>query len=456
LAKKQNILEHDPYSLSELTIKEPPTKWVERLRYLGPGLILTVGIVGSGELIATTTLGATAGFVTLWVILISCVIKVALQLAIGRHTINTGESTMVSFNRFPGPKLGRANWSIWVWLFIMIFIIIQSGGIIGGAALVLNLAFPYLSLPIWTAFVTLLVALLVFKGYYRTVEKICLVLIGLFTLTTFTTVVFVQFTQYAMSWSDIFGGLMFRLPKAFVGVAIGAFGITGAGADEILLYNYWCLEKGYAAFTGPRQNSQVWVGRAKRWIKVMYMDAILSMIIYTTVTAAFYVLGAAILHGRGEVPKGFEMVKTLSRMYTETLGPWATGIFLIGAFVVLFGTLFSSLSAFTRIFSDAFGQIGLLNFHDQKHRSRAIGIFAWALPILWSILFLLIRSPVSMILLGGIANSFLLILVIYASIQFRYRRLSKELKPSTIFDTWFWFCCVIIAFLGIYGIVQLL
>ena len=79
-------------------------------------------------------------------------------------------------------------------------------------------------------------------------------------------------------------------------------------------YNYWLIEKGYARKTGPpRPGDPAWARRARGWIRVMYLDALASMVVYTVVTAAFYVLGAAILHHRGEIPKGFEMVKTLSR-----------------------------------------------------------------------------------------------------------------------------------------------
>ena len=51
----------NPYIVTEANIKAPPQHWLERLRYLGPGLILTASIVGSGELIMTTILGAKAG-----------------------------------------------------------------------------------------------------------------------------------------------------------------------------------------------------------------------------------------------------------------------------------------------------------------------------------------------------------------------------------------------------------
>ena len=105
----------DPYVRSEQTVKAPPKSFRTRLRFLGPGFILSASIVGSGELIATTRLGAEAGWVTLWVILVSCLVKVAVQLEFGRHTIFYGETTMKALSRMPGPRIGRTHWSIMTW-----------------------------------------------------------------------------------------------------------------------------------------------------------------------------------------------------------------------------------------------------------------------------------------------------------------------------------------------------
>ena len=65
----------------------PPKTFIQRLKYLGPGFILSAAIVGSGELIATTALGAKAGFITFWVVLVSCLVKVTLQLEFGKNAI---------------------------------------------------------------------------------------------------------------------------------------------------------------------------------------------------------------------------------------------------------------------------------------------------------------------------------------------------------------------------------
>src|SRR5687767_8060008 len=97
----------DKYTISDQTIRQPPASFFQRLRFLGPGFILSASIVGSGELIATTTLGARAGFIAFWVILISCLVKVAVQLEFGKHTILTGETAMQIFNKLPGPRIGK-------------------------------------------------------------------------------------------------------------------------------------------------------------------------------------------------------------------------------------------------------------------------------------------------------------------------------------------------------------
>ena len=57
------------YLLDRAHIQEPPVSFIGRLRHLGPSLIVTANIVGSGELIMTTNLGAKAGVVTVWVVL---------------------------------------------------------------------------------------------------------------------------------------------------------------------------------------------------------------------------------------------------------------------------------------------------------------------------------------------------------------------------------------------------
>ena len=88
-------------------VESPPTSILGTLSRLGPGLIIAGSIVGSGELIGTTSTGGKAGYWLLWLILIGCVIKVFVQVEFGRFSIITGKTTMEGLNEVAGPRLGR-------------------------------------------------------------------------------------------------------------------------------------------------------------------------------------------------------------------------------------------------------------------------------------------------------------------------------------------------------------
>ena len=458
----------DPYRLDPNAIRPAPARFGQRLRFLGPGFILSASVVGSGELISTTTLGAKAGFVTLWVILVSCLVKIVLQLEFGRQTITRGVSAMLLMNGLPGPRFGRnrVSWGAWSWLILWLFKPLQLGGIIGGVAIILHIAIPALSIPAWTILTAMVVIGVMLFGFYEVVERISLVFMGLFTIFTLMALFMVQRTGFAVTWPDIAGGLSFRLPAGTVGFALAAFGLTGVGGDEILSYNYWCIEKGYARFTGPRSldgrgqaalsgSDPAWEGRARGWIRVMYLDAFLSMIVYTVVTAAFFMLGAAILYQRGEVPEGYRMIETISRIYTDSVGPAAKNIFLAGSFVVLFSTLFAALAIRTRVFSDLFGVLGWIDFSNMKVRLRTIRVLAVVFPVLWTIAFLVVKLPVMMVTIGGIATFLMLLIVVVAGIWFRFGPGERVTGTSMFYRVALVVSCTAIFLVGIYGVVRL-
>lgn len=449
-------MNQDPYRLHESTIREPPTTIRESLQYLGPGFILSASIVGSGELIATTIVGAKTGFVLMWFIIFSCLVKVAVQIEFGKHAISSGETTMESLNTLPGPRLGMANWSIWTWLTLMLVKMLQVGGIVGGVVLAIEQFAPSLNqMPtrLFTTYgVAFSVSLLVFRGYYRHIEKASLLMIGAFTIFTFASLCALQSTEFAIRADEILSGLVPSIPTdlTVLFVAMGAFGITGVGGDEIMAYNYWLMEKGYAAYTGPKNDSADWERRAKGWIRIMYLDATLAMVAYTSMTVMFYLLGAAVLHRQDLLPAEGELISTLGMMYTDSLGPWARSLFLVGAIVVLYSTLFAALAAWTRMFTDAFSRIGVFNFSDERVRRRSIAILAWVIPIIWGTLFLFMGRPGLMVFLGGLATVVILLIVVFAAIFFRYRRLDPRLLPTSLYDVCLWISSISIVMVAAY------
>ena len=123
------------------------------------------------------------------------------------------------------------------------------------------------------------------------------------------------------------------------------------------------MPAGPALTTAPRQ----WRKRAKGWIDVMYKDITVSLVIYTFATMAFFIMGAAVLNPQKLVPGGTnEMITTLARMYTDTLGPWAMYGFLIGAIAVLGSTLWAAVPSHSRMYTNFLAAVGMVNWSDPK------------------------------------------------------------------------------------------
>jgi Mn2+/Fe2+ NRAMP family transporter len=446
----------DPYALNPAAIEHPPDRLLAMLRRIGPGMVLAASIVGSGELIATTTLGAQAGYTALWVVLLSCLIKPVIQGELGRYTIATGETGLEALNHLPGPRVGRVNWLVWAWALMVFATQLQVGGMYGGVSQVMHLLVPAIPIPIWVGlFFGLTLALLLGGGYGR-IERLAMVKVGLFTLiTALAAFVLMRMPQF-FSWGALGEGLRFELPPAGIGMAVAVFGITGVGAAELFMYPYWCVEKGYAQFTGARGADAGWQTRARGWIRVMHCDITVSLVIYTAATVAFYLLGAGVLHGMGLVPKSADMIPVLSNLYTQTLGGWALPLFYLGAIATLYGTIFAATAAHSRMFADMCRLGGLYPSDDLARRLRFKDRFILLLSVVPVALFLTIESPVTMVMIGGIAQSIMLPIVGIGTIYLRHRRLPAEIAPSPATTVALWITTgIMIVMMGYYGYMQI-
>lgn len=450
------VVDDDPYHVTAEAIMDPPTGWGDSLRHLGPGLILSASIVGSGELIATTALGAQAGFALLWLVIFSTLVKVAVQIELARWTISTGQPALTGYNKVP-PKLGPVGWINVLWMIMALSKILQLGGIIGGVAAALSILFPIggeplstISLGVWTVVTVVASIALLYSNRYGLIERGAVFLVVIFSFVTILIAFGLPFTPFAFSGADIASGLTFSIPAGAIGAAIAMFGITGVGADEITFYTYWCVEKGYARHIGPPDGSDAWARRANGWIAVMYKDAFVSWLIYTFGTLAFFLMGAAVLNPQGLVPEGNNMITTLSRMYTDTLGAWAGVLFLVGAIAVLGSTLWAGIPSWARMYTNLLAVFRVLDWQDSLTRTRWIRGFTIALPIIWGIAFMFIQSPVLMVQIGGVMTGIFLVGVVIAVWYLRQTETDRRLHGGGLFNALLVISSIAIAILGVY------
>lgn len=516
-----------------------PTSFGGILRRLGPGLIIAGSIVGSGELIATTKTGAVAGISLLWLIVVGCLIKVFVQIELGRFTISHGETTLAALDQVPGPRM-RVNWLVWFWMLTVLASIGQLGGIIGGVGQAMAITWPitgdyntaietpsegelnrYLQREellrssggndvvltprqrerfergqrlfeeqlaslgergtqalanaregtfaadpytrddkLWAVAVALATSALLFFGRYGLIQTLSTVFVVAFTFITIGNVFSLQQTEiYSISTADFLRGMSFRLPEPLgdqrpLLVALATFGIIGVGATELIAYPYWCLEKGYAKFTGPRSQDSAWAERARGWMRVMTWDAFASMIVYTVATLAFFIMGVAVLHNEGRDPNGMRMVSTLATAYVPVFGEYARWLFLVGAVAVLYSTFMVANAGNARMFTDALKVLGLVDRQSERTHQWWVGLFSIALPLICLLVFVTGADPVQLVIAAGTMQATLLPMLGFAALYFRYRMTDSRLRPSRLWDVMLILSCLGMLVAGVWGVWQ--
>ena len=384
-----------------------PKTFKERLKFIGPSVIVTGSVVGSGSIVMTPLLGAAAGFLLLWWLLLSMWSKPIIQAEISRYVVVTKKTFLEAFADMPGFKTtiqGKTtSWLVWFMFIGVIPSIAGMGGLAGAVAEAGNTMFPLLSTEVWVFISCLITWLLLYFGSYRSLERTLLAMVLFFSFMTLIIALAMQSTEYQVNLNQISEGLSFSLPTEYLPLALAVFGFTGISYGEIMAYTYWCLEKGYAENTGND------IEEKKHWIKTMQTDVWVTVFFITIGTLPFFFLGAGVLNNVPELQESLatssfwdvDVISSLQNMFSLVLGGWAKWLFIILAFFVLFSTLLSGTAAFTRTISDYLISMGLVR-EKTDTRTKLIKLIAFVIPFLSGLFYFILPNPITLLLIAGI------------------------------------------------------
>ena len=384
-----------------------PKTFIERLKFIGPSVIVTGSVVGSGSIVMTPLLGAAAGFLLLWWLLLSMWSKPIIQAEISRYVVVTKKTFLEAFADMPGFKTtiqGKTtSWLVWFMFLGVIPSIAGMGGLAGAVAEAGNTMLPLLSIEGWVVVSCLLTWLLLYFGSYKSLEKTLLVMVLFFSFMTLIIAISMQSTEYQVSFTQISQGLTFSFPTEYLPLALAVFGFTGISYGEIMAYTYWCLEKGYA------KNSGNDLEETKHWIRTMQTDVWVTVFFITLGTLPFFFLGAGVLNNLPELQESLatssfwdvDVISSLQNMFSLVLGGWAKWLFIILAFFVLFSTLLSGTAAFTRTISDYLISMGLVK-EKIDTRGKLIKLIAFLIPFLSGLFYFILPNPITLLLIAGI------------------------------------------------------
>ncbi|MEE2659705.1 MAG: Nramp family divalent metal transporter [Candidatus Latescibacterota bacterium] len=419
-------------------IREAPSGFGGLLRNIGPGVVVSGSVVGSGELLVTTRMGAEVGFVFLWGVIAACILKFFIQLELGRQCILHDNTTIQALDSVPGPRY-RASWLAWICFVGYFSVTVAVIGILGSVAGLFESVWSSISREVWAGLTFLVMSVLLYRGLYEDLEKMFSILVMAFSVIVIGSLLMLQGTAYAVSGSQLASGFTFDLPPEGAYVALAVMGSVGATAVELFMYPYWIREKGYPSFVGPRDDSDAWQRRYRGWMRVVIADAGVCTTIALFITCAYYLLGASILNTLNVLPEGYGIVQQVSLIFTESIGGWAKGVFMVGAFATLFSTLLVFASSSGRIAADFAVQLGLSAESGRVRLSRILQI---ALPAFWLLMIVsTVDTPFMLVLLGANANNLLLIPMAYGVLHLAMRqdsgsRMSIWMEGGLILTIW--------------------
>ena len=347
-------------------MKKPPKGW-PILALLGPGLVWTSDLVGSGEVILTTRNGAILGTEVIWAILIGIFLKCWIGISGARYTVCTGEGMIDMFARIPGPK----NWVVWIVMAIQfITAMIAMGSLAAASGAFLH---SLLLIPAYTAgwIISLAAFFIVWSGGFRILK----ILMGSLVALMAVGILYVAAAVFP-PLSELAQGFLFRIPQ------VPQWAITNGGVDpnpwrEILplmgwaaggfgsqvWYSYWILGQGYGAAQGRgygrsadldslRKMNTEQAHDIKGWSKVVYADAGLAVLITTLLTLCFLIAGAGVLRPQQIAPEGVKVATMLSQLFSSQWGRLGGLLFLTSGTVALCGTLIVQMAGWPRLLAD--------------------------------------------------------------------------------------------------------
>ena len=360
---------------------------LEILKYIGPGLLVTVGFIDPGNWASNIAAGSQFGYTLLWVVTLSTIMLIILQHNVAHLGIASGLCLSEAATQHTPKWVSRPILSI-----AMLASVATSLAEILGAAIALKML---LNIPIQAGalLTTILVLILLFTNSYKRIERVIIGFVSIIGLSFIYELYLVQ-----INWSA--AAIAFINPSFPPNSIIIIMSVLGAVVmphnlflhSEIIQSRQWNL----------RDDKII-----KRQLDFEFTDTILSMIIGWAINSAMILLAAATFF------KSHILVNQLQQA-ADILRPMlGNNSAIIFALALLFSGIASSVTsgmAGGSIFSGIF--LEPYDIHDPHSRLGVLLSIVLALIII-----LFISNPFMALIYSQMALSLVLPFTIFLQIH---------------------------------------
>ncbi len=412
-------------SLFKKQAHKPRFGGLEILKYIGPGLLVTVGFIDPGNWASNIAAGSQFGYALLWVVTLSTVMLIILQHNVAHLGIATGLCLSEAATRYTPKWVSRPVLS----LNMMASVATSLAEIIGAAiALKMLLSIP---IPAGALLTAVLVLILLFTNSYKRIERWIIGFVSIIGLSFIYELylVDINWSAAAVAW------IMPVVPHNSMIIIMSVLGAVVMPHNlflhsEIIQSRQWNLKDAKVI---------------KRQLDFEFTDTILSMIVGWAINSAMILLAAATFFKHKLVVDQLEQAEQILH---PLLGNSSAVIFAVA---LLFSGIASSVTsgmAGGSIFSGIF-----MEPYDIKDNHSRLGVLISVVVALFVIFF--IRNPFMALIYSQMGLSIVLPFTIFLQV---YLTSSKKVMGNyankTFLKVLLYLIALVVTGLNIYLLIE--
>lgn len=296
---------------------------LEILKYIGPGLLVTVGFIDPGNWASNLAAGADYGYTLLWMVSLSTVMLIILQHNVAHLGIATGLCLSEATMTYIRPKYAK----MMLWTAMGASVSTSLAEILGGA-IALEMLFG-IPVRIGAILTTVFVCIMLFTNSYRVIERWIIAFVSIIGLSFIyeLSLVHIDWGEAAFAWVTP------SFPKGSMVVIMSVLGAVVMPHNlflhsEVIQSRQWNLEDDKVI---------------RRQLRYEFWDTFLSMMIGWAINSAMILLAAATFFKSGST---VNELQDASALLQPLLGNNAAVIFAVALlFAGIASTITSGMAA---------------------------------------------------------------------------------------------------------------
>ncbi len=356
-------------------------------KYIGPGLLVTVGFIDPGNWASNFAAGSEYGYALLWVVTLSTVMLIALQHNVAHLGIVTGLCLSEAAVKYTPRWVGRP-----IIVSAVLASISTSLAEILGGAIALQMLFG-ISIPVGALLVTAAVLILLFTNSYKKIERAVIGFVSVIGLSFIYELFLVH-----IDWGEAARAAV--VPSVPQGSLLIVMSVLGA---VVMPHNLFL----HSEVIQSREINLKGDERIRHMLKYEFADTLFSMLVGWAINSAMILLAASTFFSHGE---HVDDLAQANAMLAPLLGNNASNIFALALLLAGISSTITSGMAAGSIFSGLFGES-----YNAKDPHSAVGVALSLGVALLAILF--IGNPFQGLIISQMVLSLQLPLTVFLQVS---------------------------------------